>query len=209
MGVSRISLGNGVTAFNGITLLPVQSDVTVSNSQKLSGLQPNEFGGAYTGESINTPYAIPFFKNESLSSPSSPTILNLTTLDFSYNSSTETDLALYNEALVYINFRRVDNGVLSASHCGVSRIIMRKNSTANNYVFQLFPLASAKEFGATSNTVLNEPFVNIQANSIQTNIDGETQHVSTDSKIDIVTSMIYFGPVTSNIYVKGLILFSF
>ncbi len=207
---------NNTMLTNELILLPIQTDVdsTISiNNEKLSGLQPDEFGGAYHGTSIHHPYA-EAFNNNGIKGSTTFDFVDVVTIDFNKFNNQSTDLSTYNEITLYTvveilqgssNNSTIENPIMASAN----RIIYRKD-VDNTHVFQLFDLFTYDAYvdGGATNYASSE-FIRLANDDGVQYIAGEIQHMNTSSVVPI--RAFYNFPSFSGFFtfrVSGLILYS-
>jgi hypothetical protein len=206
---------NNTMLTNELILLPIQTDVnsTLSiNNQKASGLQPDEFGGGYTGESIHHPYT-EAFNLTGIKASVNYDNLDLVEIDFNKFNAQSTNLSTYNELTVYTVIEILSGNsnpaIVNPIMTSADRIVYRRD-TNNVNVFQIFNIFQQPTF--TDPTITNyasSDFIRLNNDNSFQIIDLEYQYLNSSSTIPL-RAYYNFPSFTGFITyrVSGLILYS-
>ena len=206
---------NNTMLTNELILLPIQTDVdsTISaNNQKLSGLQPDGFGGSFTGESIHHPYA-ESFSNSGINTSITFDFVELVTIDFNKFNNQQANLSEYNEVTLYTvveilqgssNNPVIENPIMTSAN----RIIYRKDPVFS-HLFQQFNLFTEPVYDSAPINWASSSFIRLNNDQGTQVINGDIQYKNSSSILPI---RAYFNFPSFDGYVvfrvSGLILYS-
>lgn len=211
--VNGIKFANNVTGIESLNLLPYQSDLDLdSYPTRASGLQPQEDGGAFTGQAFHHSYIRPFkFQDDvTLNGNASIPILTLNAREFIGQASNSNKVII--STFNIITVANLPNFASYSGFVGAALRVIIRNNAQTNYTatpYLLYQQNARNANGGITNSYPANPYLQLSGNGTDTPVYGPTQTIlNSDDTFDITANYAFPFGTTTELYLRGLILYN-